>query len=715
MKQRTETAPPLALVIDDDYTVRLLVRQTLENAGIDVAEAQDGEQGLIELVRHDPDIVLLDVMMPGKDGFEVCAAARAMPARSRTPILMMTGLDDSESVDRAYEAGATDFISKPITWPILAYRCRYMLRSSQALDRLARSEARLAEAQRLARLGHWDWDLGANEVHRSPEALRILGFPDTAAPMDYAAFMSLVHPAERGELEAAVRNALERAQPYSLECRIVRADGVERVVHEQAVVECDASGRPIRIHGTTQDISERKQAEQRIRRLALYDSLTELPNRQFFKEQLGHSLAHAQRLGQKVAVLVLDLDRFKRINETLGHNVGDQLLSAVGARLTQSLRSADYVTRSDASPLAGNIARLGGDEFTIQVTGVAQASDVAKVARRILSALSHPFGLGGQEIVITASAGIAVYPDDGDDVDTLLKNADSAMYHAKDQGKDNYQFFSPTMNVSSLTKLTLETQLRKAIEREELVLYYQPKVDAVTWRIAGVEALIRWQHPELGLIPPVEFIPLAEETGLIVPVGDWVLAEAARQAAAWRAAGLPPISIAVNMASPSFAQPDFVSKVATALTQAKLEPGAIEIELTESVLMQDLEAARETLHALKSHGVSLSIDDFGTGYSSLAYLKRFPIDTLKIDRSFVRDVIRNAEDASITGAIIALGKSLGLAVVAEGVETEAQASFLRERGCTLMQGYFFSRPVRAEDITAMLRGGSAKQRLHAAA
>ena len=703
MKQRTETSPPLALVIDDDYTVRLLVRQTLENAGIDVAEAEDGSRGLEQLVRLNPDIVLLDVMMPGKNGFEVCAEARAIPARSRTPILMMTGLDDSESVNRAYEAGATDFITKPITWPILAHRCRYMLRASQALDRLARSEARLADAQRLARLGHWDWDVASNEVHRSPEALRILGYPDGVAPMDYAAFAALVHPADRGELDAAVRRALEQAQPYSLECRIVRADGAERVVHEQAVVECDGSNQPIRIHGTTQDITERKQAEQRIRRLALYDTLTELPNRQFFKEQLGHSLAHAHRLGQKVAVLVLDLDRFKRINETLGHNVGDQLLTAVGARLTQSLRSADYVTRSDASPLAGNLARLGGDEFTIQVTGLAQASDVAKVARRILMALSHPFSLGGQEVVVTASAGIAVYPDDGSDVDTLLKNADSAMYHAKDQGKDNYQFFSPSMNASSINKLTLENQLRKAIERGELLLHYQPKVDAVSSRIAGVEALIRWQHPEHGLIAPAEFIPLAEETGLIVPIGDWVLGEAARQAAAWRAGGLRPISIAVNMASPSFGQPDFVPKVASALAQAKLEPGAIEIELTESVLMQDLEAARETLCALKAHGVGLSIDDFGTGYSSLAYLKRFPIDTLKIDRSFVRDVIRNAEDASITGAIIALGKSLGLAVVAEGVETEAQAVFLRERGCTLMQGFLFSRPVCADAITSMLR------------
>jgi diguanylate cyclase (GGDEF)-like protein/PAS domain S-box-containing protein len=587
-----------------------------------------------------------------------------------------------------------------------------MLRASQALDRLARSEARLADAQRLAQLGHWDWDLAKNCVDHSPEALRILGASD--GPLDYAAFIEMVHPGDRGDLESAVSRALQHGEPYSLECRIVRGNGSERVVHEQAVVECDERGRPVRIQGTTQDITERRQAEQRIRRLALYDALTELPNRQFFKEQLGHSLGHADRLQQKVAVVVLDLDRFKRINETWGHSVGDQLLIAVSARLTRSVRSADYVTRSESGPVAGNLARLGGDEFTIQVTGLAQAADVAKVARRILSVLAQPFDVAGQEIVVTASAGIAVFPDDGCDVDTLLKNADSAMYHAKDRGKDNYQFFSRSMNASSLNKLTLENQLRKAIDRDELVLHYQPKVDAASWRIAGVEALVRWRHPEKGLIAPAEFIPLAEEMGLIVPIGEWVLAEAARQAAAWRVGGLSPFGIAVNMASPSFAQKDFVSKVAAVLARTRLEPGSIEIELTESVLMQDLEAAYNTLRALKEQGVCLSIDDFGTGYSSLAYLKRFPIDTLKIDRSFVRDVIDNPEDASITGAIIVLGKSLGLAVVAEGVETEAQAAFLRERGCNLMQGYLFSRPVPAEEIVRLVRSGF-QERLHVAA
>jgi len=695
------STPPLALVVDDDSTIRLFARQTLEVAGIRVAEAADGEQGLDEFARLKPDIVLLDVMMPVMNGFDVCRTLRSNPAGLHVPVLMMTGLDDSESVEAAYDAGATDFVTKPITWPILAHRVRYMLRASQTLEALARSESRLADAQRLAQLGHWDWDLQRGELYRSAEVLRILG-ASAELPATHDAFVALVHAEDKDAVVHAVQRAIDTGEPYSLECRIVRPDGSERVIHEQAVVTCTDAGRPLRIQGTTQDITERKRTEERIRQLALYDPLTNLPNRQFFKEQLGHSIGLAERLEQKVAVLILDLDRFKRINETFGHNVGDQLLKAVGVRLTQSLRSADYVSRGDAFQVAGSAARLGGDEFTIQVTGLTQVDDATKVARRILSTISRPFHVDGQEIFITASIGISVYPVDGADVDALLKNADSAMYHAKSQGKDNYQFFSPSMNASSLHKLTLENQLRRAIDRGELLLHYQPKVHASSRCIAGVEALIRWRHPELGLVSPAEFIPLAEETGLIVPVGEWVLGEACRQAAQWHAAGFRDMSVAVNMASPNFAQKDFIGKVAAAAAQAKVDPRSIEIEVTESVLMRDVESTRVTLRALKDCGFRLSVDDFGTGYSSLAYLKRFPLDTLKIDRSFVRDVIANAEDAAITEAIIALGNSLRLSVVAEGVETEAQAAFLRGRGCGLMQGYLYSCPVTAEEITAML-------------
>ena len=694
---------PLVLVIDDDGMMRMLVREALESGGFRVEEAEDGEQGLALFPALRPDVVLLDVVMPGMDGFDTCAALRRLPAGARVPVLMMTGLDDTASVNRAYEVGATDFVTKPIAWPILSHRVRYLLRSSQAFDALLRSEERLAEAQRLAQLGHWDWNLDRGVVLRSDEVLRILEVDRDSFAPDYRALLPLLHREDAAALATAIDAALDRAQSFSLECRRVRSDGTTRILHEQAAVTCDESGKPVRIHGTTQDITERRRTEERMRTLALYDTLTGLPNRQFFKEQFGHSLAHAARLGLPLAVLVLDVDRFKRINDTLGHGVGDRLLKEVGARLAATLRDADYVIRGEIVAGSQNLARLGGDEFTIMLASLAQAEDVAKVARRILERVARPLVLDGHEIVVTASIGIAVFPADGDDPDTLQKNADSAMYFAKEQGRDNYQFFSPSMNARSVQKLSMENGLRKALEREELRLFYQPKVDAASGRIAGVEALIRWQHPTLGMVPPNDFIPLAEETGLIVPIGAWVLHAACRQMSRWNAAGFADLTVAVNMASPNFAQKDFAASVAATIRGAGIAPGSVEIEVTESVLMQDINATIATLKDLKASGVRLSVDDFGTGYSSLSYLKRFPIDTLKIDRSFVRDVMNNREDAAITTAIIALSQSLGLQVVAEGVETEEQAAYLRSKGCHLMQGFLFSRPVPPDQITALLR------------
>ena len=695
-------ASPLALVVDDDAMMRMLVRESLEAGGFRVEEAEDGQAGLALVTELLPAVVLLDVVMPGMDGFATCLALRRLPAGARVPVLMMTGLDDTASVNRAYESGATDFVTKPIAWPILPHRVRYLLRSRQAFEALARSEERLAEAQRLAQLGHWDWNLEGSEVHRSDELLRILGVRRDQFPPEYRALLPLLHAEDRDLLAAALSAALERAQPYSLECRLLRADGSVGILHEQAVVTCDAAGKPVRIHGTTQDITERRRNEERLRTLALYDPLTGLPNREFFREQFGHSLAHAERIGRSLAVMMLDIDRFKRINETFGHGAGDQLLKEVGARLAQTLRDADYVTRADFVPADQNLARLGGDEFTIMLASLARPEDVAKVARRILEMVACPIMLNGEETVVTASIGIAVYPADGADTDTLLKNADSAMYFAKEQGKNNYQFFSSTMNARSFQKLSLENGLRKALERDELRLHYQPKVDALSGRISGVEALIRWQHPDLGMVAPNDFIPLAEETGLIVPIGEWVLHTACAQLARWHAAGHAGLTVAVNMASPNFAQQDFVETVAAIIRGAGVAPEAVEIEVTESVLMQDMKATIAKLTALKASGVRLSVDDFGTGYSSLAYLKKFPIDTLKIDRSFVRDVIGSREDSAITSAIIALGQSLGLEVVAEGVETEEQAAFLRHKGCHLMQGYLFGRPVPAAEISALL-------------
>ena len=440
--------------------------------------------------------------------------------------------------------------------------------------------------------------------------------------------------------------------------------------------------------------------------LAMYDALTGLPNRQLFHQQLTQAVARAHRNGDHIAIMFIDLDRFKRINDTLGHATGDMLLREVAARLNRCVRTTDQVGRDGDSMLPeGSVARLAGDEFTVTLDTLRDPQDAARVARRIISEVSRPFMLSGQEVVVTTSIGIAVYPEDGEQAEMLLKNADVAMYQAKDLGRNAYQFFAGEMNSAAVERLRLENELRRAMEGDQLSLHYQIKIDARDGSIAGLEALMRWRHPELGMVPPVTFIPVAEEIGLIVDFGAWVLEEACRQTKAWRDAGLPVAPIAINLASPSFRQPDLVERVASALRRHDVLPADLCIEATESILMRDADATMATLKQLRELGVKLSIDDFGTGYSSLSYLRRFPIDQLKIDRSFVNDLVVNSDDAAIINAIASLARSLNLDVVAEGVETVEQARLLAKQGCYIMQGYFFSKPVSAEELTQILAQG----------
>ena len=475
----------------------------------------------------------------------------------------------------------------------------------------------------------------------------------------------------------------------------------------QAEGSFDDSGTLQLISGTIQDVTELKEAEERIRYLAYYDGVTGLPNRQFFIERLQHALAQSRRHQRQLAVVSLDLDQFKRFNDTLGHAAGNELLISVARRLAGVVRREDTVAHAEGE-MFDAVARLDGDEFSLLVTDLNQYHDAARVARRLIDELRKPFRAGNQEVFVSASIGLALYPLDGEDSDALIKNAGAAMHFAKDQGRDNYQFYSRAMNATALEKLAMESQLRRAVERDELLLHYQPKLQMSTGRIVGLEALIRWKHPELGLVPPSQFIPLAEETGLIVPIGEWVLRNACKQNIAWQHAGLTPVHVAVNIARPHFRQGGLVASVGGALKETGVEPNWLEVELTESMLMQSVDTTLKTLFQLKDMGVRLAIDDFGTGYSSLSYLKRFPLDTLKIDRSFVKDLPRDPEDAAITKAIIAMSHSLKLSVVAEGVETAEQLAFLQQHGCDLVQGFLFSRPVAAEDIPAMLSAGELK-------
>jgi diguanylate cyclase (GGDEF)-like protein/PAS domain S-box-containing protein len=485
---------------------------------------------------------------------------------------------------------------------------------------------------------------------------------------------------------------LEAHQPFR-DMELCRLDDAENKVwiSISGAPVFDPAGAFKGYRGVGKDITARKRDEERIQYLANHDALTALPNRAMFNEVLGLSLQAAHRYHRSFAVLFLDLDRFKIINDTLGHEAGDLLLKEMGARLTDTVRSSDVV------------ARLGGDEFVLLIQEVSEAKQVEAVARKILSALIKPMFIGGQECRVTASIGICMYPADAADEQALMKNADIAMYRAKEDGKNTYKFYSEETNVHSFERLALETSLRRGLERSEFFLHYQAKLDLHTMQITGVEALVRWQHPDLGMVPPGQFIPLAEETGLIVPIGKWVLETACAQNVAWQKDGLPALRMAVNLSARQFADENLLADIAGALEHSAMAPELLELELTESMVMQNAERAEKVLASIKQLGVRLAIDDFGVGYSSLTHLKRFPIDTLKVDRSFIRDIPQDSEDRAITEAIIAMGRSLKLTVVAEGVETLEQQTFLQGQDCDEMQGFYFSKPILADQFAELLR------------
>ena len=695
------------LIVDDDAGGRRLTRATLMRAGFETSEAADGAQALESMRELLPDLVLMDVSMPVMDGFTCCAELRKLPGGQRVPVVMMTGLDDVHSIERAFEVGATDFITKPINWPILSHRVRYMLRASAAINDLKQNQRRLSNAQRIGEMGDWEWDVRQGRVSASEQAWRIFGRDSGLGALEDDQFLTTVHEEDVERVRLACERAIANGDDFAIEHRVVQRGGVMRHVHQQVeVIEQDEQGRAVRLAGAVHDITRRKDAEEQVRRLAYFDTLTGLPNRLLFTEQLITAVAHAERNGHQLAIMFIDLDDFKRVNDTLGHGAGDDLLKQIGARLAGSIRGLDLLTRSGMDSSGGDsgntIARLGGDEFIVLLNNVHEAIDAGSVARRLVSALAEPVMVQGNELFVSCSVGVATFPGDGSDIETLLMNADTAMYRAKESGRGGFQFYDRSMNASARARLQMETLLRRAVERGEFVLHYQPRVDLNSGRIVGAEALIRWQHPERGLLPPKEFIPLAEEAHLVIPIAEWVIGAVCKQIAAWHAAGLRAIPVAVNLAAPHLrerALPDLVARV---LREHALPSSLLEIEVTESILMHDPELSLANAQRLAELGVKLSIDDFGTGYSSLSYLKRLPIASLKIDQSFVRDIATDPDDAAIITAIIAMAHSLNLRVVAEGVETEAQRAFLKLHSCDEFQGFLFGHPVSAAEFARSL-------------
>jgi diguanylate cyclase (GGDEF)-like protein len=570
------------------------------------------------------------------------------------------------------------------------------------LQDLHKSRQHLAKAQELARVGSFDLDREHLAINGSDEFWSILGVDDPDKIATSATLLDRIHPDERAAAVDIFESCVRDGTSAQLDHRIVLPDGSERVVHSH-VQAVPIPGGGFRLEGTIQDITEQRRADEQIRYLAYRDSLTGLGNRRLFAERMELAIAQARRREGRLGVLFLDLDHFKRINDTLGHSVGDELLRQVADRLVRTLRDTDLVSRVGEDESESTVSRLGGDEFTVLLAELRDPRDLAAVASRVLAALRRPFEVRGHELVIGASIGIASWPTDGETLDSLLSNADSAMYHAKSNGRNGYQFYDQSMNAAALRRLNIEARLRRALERHELELHYQPRIELATDRITGFEALARWTDAELGAVPPGDFIPIAEQTGLIEPLGEFVLRSVCEQVCDWeRAHGPLSVRVSLNVSARQFG-PELSRKVARVIAETGVNPINLELEITETAILRDEAGVIQTLRELRGMGLSIALDDFGTGYSSLSYLRRLPVDTLKIDQSFVKPIAQSTEGAALTRSIVSMGKALGLRVVAEGVETTAQRERLAEWSCDEIQGFLICRPEPAPQALARLR------------
>lgn len=698
--QHADPKHPATLLVVDDVpeNIHELLEALKEDYRIMVANS--GAKAL-ELVQGPapPDLVLLDIVMPGMDGYEVCRRIKATPAGNGIPVIFVTVMDATQQKVKGFDLGGADFITKP--FDIDEVRAR--VRTHLELTRLRRSLEQLV-IQRTALLNkseekyriladyspNWEYWMApdGSYLYVSPACMDESGY----APQDFfadAALMDkIIHPDDLKAWHLHGPAATAVSEPLIL--RIQAKDGSEHWIEHVAKEVRNAAGQSLGQRGSYRDISKRHAAEQRLDFYINRDPLTRLPNRVLFRELLTHTLQRAERDHTHFALLFVNLDNFETINESLGHSQGDLVLIEASKRLRALLPDVDA------------IARISGDEFNVILNAGDGMPWIDLLAQRMIDALALPFELGGNHVYIGASIGISVYPADGRDAESLLSNATAALHQAKLRGRGMLRFFSAEMTSRSKDRLTLEAALRRSVANNELRVYYQPQVDLISGQIVGVEALVRWQHPERGLVPPNDFIPLAEESGYVVTLGDWVLRTACRQIKQWAGLGLPLRQVAVNVSAVQLSRGHLVESVKEALQETRISPNLLELEITESSIMLDREKSFETLASLKALGVRLSIDDFGTGYSSMAYLQQLEVNKLKIDIAFVRDMTTNSNNASIVKAVIALGHSLGLEIIAEGVETHGQARQLRTLRCDIMQGYLISKPIPGEDMTRLL-------------
>ena len=697
----------VVLVAEDNSEIRELVCTELEAEGFKVISATNGKEAVSKTRNLKPDVIVMDLVMPVMNGIEAIERLKNDEATRHIPIIVGTVSEEKEDIVKSFESGAIAYTTKPYFIPELMAKINSVLESKKLYDNLIESEEKyrlLVENANEAIIVIQDGIL----TFFNPTASALVDYPESE--LVSKPFGEFVHSQDREEFQEQQGRILlgKRAGPAQ-SFRVISKDGTFKWVEAKGVL-INWEGRPATLYFLA-DITDRKKAEEEMRYLAFYDCLTGLPNRLMFNEHMNQALAYAKRNGTLLATLFLDLDHFKRVNDSHGHHLGDLLLQAVGERLIRIIRKSDIVARNVEDICNTNVARFGGDEFVLLLTNIQQAHDAAKVARRILYTISDAFALDDNELMVTTSIGISLYPSDGEDSETLIKNADKAMYHAKSLGRNNYQFYADSLQGSTPERVTLKGDLQKALESEEFTLYYQPQLAIDTKTIVGTEALIRWQHANLGVVTPAEIIPLAEETGLIEPISRWVLQTACLQHLDWKKTGIAPMRMAVNLSGLLFKQQKLVELIPQVLEEIGMEPSYLEIELAESALLEIEKSTIEALRNLKEMGVRIAVDDFGTGYSSLYHLKNYPLDVLKIDRSFIREIPEDTDSAAIVSAAIAMAHSLELEVVAVGVESEKQLEFLQKQGCDLMQGYLFSPPLPAYDIVPLIQEEGVKMTL----